>query len=234
MFYGSRAVEEIARQFAAGDICPAVVVALNPLVVGVHVANGDCAVLLTFPAWVLRDVELSLGERLIASVMYRPKSSEAAGDLYFNPAEPRPYGNIVPYVADFLVENRDALFTHKQRISAAAWATCRERVLALHKSGAFPPRDGSPLLCSRPSGHSDSEFAAQPAGWWERIPARIRISLFVIGCLALVYTKWQKIERLKTNLKLKPEQWSTCVVLFLLAALAGLVVYRRVRSWFAK
>lgn len=132
---------------SGGDVQPAVVVSVEPLIVAAYSDDLDAVVLLEFEGRLVGEFGLARGQRLVSVNTYFPMQYRHLGpDIEMGPDSTNAWGNVTNYIADFLTEDTEALRQAKQGIRSEEWDKLNER-LSARLTKNIRPRDGSPLYC---------------------------------------------------------------------------------------
>jgi hypothetical protein len=142
--------ESLAEHLRDGDSRAAVVVSTAPLVVAAYTDELDCVALLRFPEYLVAELGLRVGSRLLTVNRYQRPGGNRPGDLVPGRADTRRYINFTPLIADFLVDDVTSLKRRKESIGESEW----ERTVKLSReleAWCITPRDGRPLHCHKPA-----------------------------------------------------------------------------------
>ncbi len=142
--------ESLAEHLRDGDSRAAVVVSTTPLVVAAYTDELDCVALLQFPDYLVAELRLRVGSRLLTVNRYQRPGGPRPGDLIPGPADTHRYINFTPLIADFLVADVESLKRRKESISENEW---ERTVKQSRESDAWgiTPRDGRPFYCHKPA-----------------------------------------------------------------------------------
>lgn len=138
----------IAEHMHTGDSRAAVVVSLEPLIVAPYTDEMDCVVLLSFPLYLAREMNLKLGARLLTVNTYG-RGKRLMPDLSNGPLSYQRYHNFYPIIAEFVSDDLETIEARKRAIDESEW----ERALRMGESrlhSGQPPRDGKPTASSKP------------------------------------------------------------------------------------
>jgi Fe-S cluster assembly iron-binding protein IscA len=142
--------ESLAEHLISGDSRAAVVISTTPLVVAAYTDELDCVALLQFPKYLVAELGLRVGSRLLTVNRYQYPGGSRPGDLVPGPADTRRYINFTPLIADFLVADVKSLNRRKESIGEREW----ERTVKLSRDlepWCITPRDGRPFYCHKPA-----------------------------------------------------------------------------------
>ena len=163
----------LPRALWRGTDSAAVVLHVDPLVVGAYSPVFDTCALLRFPSWLAQTCELSFGSRLVAVLAYLPPVSPTdtdgdrplAPDLHLGtlaeePAQvpgagllPAGHANMLPIVADFVCEpNSLVLRQVRDTIGEAQWIRAERRGREELWLSRGLLRDGRPSRAATPAG----------------------------------------------------------------------------------
>ncbi|MEZ6189540.1 MAG: hypothetical protein R3F62_31640 [Planctomycetota bacterium] len=128
-----------------GDCRAAVVVSSDPLLIAAYTDELDCAVLLRFPVELAAAYGLEVGSRLLAVTTYA-RQGERAEDLKPGPRASGEVRNVLPLIAEFLVDDLEAVEARKAQISEDEWRRAGRRARTALRRQPKPIRHGHPYV----------------------------------------------------------------------------------------
>lgn len=140
-----------AEALDGGDSRAALVISVDPLRVAAYSDEMDAVAMLRFPQELVEQYGLKRGSKLLTCNLYEGRGRGPVKDLIEGPACTKRFGNMMPYVADFLSDDTKAIERRKKAISEEEWQRCRECAAAYVKKHGETSRDGSPLYCGMPA-----------------------------------------------------------------------------------
>ena len=148
--------ERIDEQLKIGDASPALVLSLDPLLVGAYAGDLDGVILLRFPRKLATEYGLAVGSRLIAVSSFNKMTMSKSGELaYACDILPGPqrvdWSNFQPYIGDFLSDDAQGIEARKAVLDESVWQRAKELgELRLRVLGARTARDGKPSKAGIP------------------------------------------------------------------------------------
>lgn len=134
------------QRLRQGDCRAAVVVSSDPLLVAAYADELDCAVLLRFPLELAETYGLQVGSRLLAVTTYLSQG-ERAEDLKPGPRSHDRVTNVVPLIAEFLVDDLEAVEERKAQVPEDEWRRAGRRARTALRRQPKPIRHGHPYVC---------------------------------------------------------------------------------------
>ncbi|MBL4850446.1 MAG: hypothetical protein JKY65_33430 [Planctomycetes bacterium] len=136
----------VTEQLRCGDSRAAVVISTISLIVAAYTDELDCVVLLRFSRSFVQRYGLRVGSRLLTVNRYCHLEDGMSQDLWHGEHSCNRYGNFIPYIADFLSEDKQRLSERKQEIEEREWHRCKTLGDLVFESGQ-EPRGGKPHEC---------------------------------------------------------------------------------------
>jgi hypothetical protein len=131
-----------------GDSRAACVISIGPLLVAAYTDELDCVVLLTFPAWLVEEHKLTVGDQLLTVNTYA-RGQHIAADLVAGPRQLGRWVNFHPVIADFVSDETQRIAVRKTEIGEDEWLRCKQ--MGVESLRRFPGRwrNGSPFWSAR-------------------------------------------------------------------------------------
>jgi hypothetical protein len=148
--------ERIAEHLRIGDVQPAVVVSVDPLVVSARSVDLDAVALLRFPDTFARLFNLHVGARLVSVNTYTDViSRDGRTPLFAADLVPGPrrsgWSNFSPLIGEFLSDDDEVLRTRRYAIPEQDWTRLAENTrVRLERGGTVTARDGRPTRAGFP------------------------------------------------------------------------------------
>lgn len=99
---------KIKAYLKEGDLQPAVVCLLHPLLIGAYSDEMDAVVMLKFPTSFINKYKLEEGQRLVTSNVYWPKDMfNIAEDIFVGEEYGGTYRDVIPIVSLFLTDKKN-------------------------------------------------------------------------------------------------------------------------------
>ncbi len=117
----------IHTQLNDGDIQPAVVVSVNPMLVACYTDELDAVAIQCYPQALGEKLGWKVGTRLLATALYNPPLMKAHKDLDRGPGDRGKYKAFGPVLADLFTDDAERLARKKGEIPKELW----ERTMAL-------------------------------------------------------------------------------------------------------
>lgn len=143
--------DNIAEHLLYGDSNSAIVVKIEPLLIAAYTDEMDCIVLLKFESNLVREYGLHPGMRLMTVNLYGDLRYGYARDILPGEAALGRWGNMAPFIADFLSDDLETIEERKASFPADKWMRTElmtKRYLSIWGEAA---RDGRPIFCGVPA-----------------------------------------------------------------------------------
>jgi hypothetical protein len=158
--------ERFEEQLQSGNAEPAVVLSVDPLLVGAYACDLDGVILLKFPNWLVAEHRLSLGSRLLTvNVFYNPRMKEGGDLAYPRDIVPGPkrlevWSSFTPLIAEFVSDDAEAIAALKAAIPEEEWTPTRKRAARCAAGSSASTRRAT---ASRPRAASRCGSASRPS-----------------------------------------------------------------------
>jgi len=161
-----------------GELAPAVVVSLQPLLVASYDESFDAVMLLHFEPWLAREYRLELGSRLASAHHYVAAGEGPPGpDLVRGGNAYTEFVDFQPKLLHFLSDDEHAIANAMARIEPGEWQTCWELGLRFLRENPGVYRPGPPFLQTKFSPPKNLKVFPiprrernQPPGWGPPLP----------------------------------------------------------------
>jgi tetratricopeptide (TPR) repeat protein len=132
-----------------GDSRAACVISINPLLVAAYTDELDCVALLVFPAWLVDEHDLKIGDRLLTVNTYS-RGQRIVPDLDVGPRQQRRWVNFYPVIAEFVSDDGERIRKRKSEIDEEEWTRCDQ--MGRESLRRYPNRwrNGSPFWSAQP------------------------------------------------------------------------------------
>ena len=135
----------IQKYIRDGEIQPAYVFNIDPLVISAYNDTIDNVILLEFPNDFVDKYNLKLGDRLLTSNVYWPKPKTKYGDILPGVSNNMMFSDVYPFLLKFLVKDDDITgeeFVKENKFSEFIWNYIENLTYAYYKFSKGTHRDG--------------------------------------------------------------------------------------------
>ncbi len=119
----SAALKELNGHLMLGDSRAAVVMRVDPLLTAAYTDELDCVAMLWWPDWLVSEMDLTEGHRLLTVNTY-VREKRIAPDLIPGEYDTGNWQNFFPLIADFLSDDVDRIEARKAEIADHEWEYC--------------------------------------------------------------------------------------------------------------
>ncbi|MGL4773005.1 MAG: hypothetical protein ACRC2K_05500 [Clostridium sp.] len=139
-------IEYLKEHLNYGDSQPAVVIAIDPLIVAAYSDEFDSVVLLSFSKSFSDAYNLQIGSKLLSVNLYNRNTTEK--DITHGPKTYNRYKNFHPVIAEFISDEMDYIEIKKKQVLSHMWDYVYSLgVSAINKENTYF-RNGDPLRSS--------------------------------------------------------------------------------------
>jgi hypothetical protein len=141
----------ISEHLLYGDSRAAMVVKVEPLLIAAYTDEMDCIVLLKFKSSLSKDYNLKLGTRLLTVNTYSDLRFGYARDIIPGEAALGRWGNMAPFIAEFLSDDMQTIEKRKAHIAEDEWTRVEKLAQRYLSNWGAAARDGRPIFCAVPT-----------------------------------------------------------------------------------
>ena len=134
-----------------GDSRAAVVISTRPLLIAAYTDEIDCVAMLRFDNVLTNEYGLKVGSRLLTVNTYSDLNGSYEKDLTAGSKTSGMFGNVHPFIAEFLTDDVDRLEKRKAEIDEDEWSRTNELGKAYVATVGALARDGRPVLSAMPA-----------------------------------------------------------------------------------
>ena len=128
MRYFDNRLPRIQVYINMGDIQPAIVYKLDPLIIACYNDEMDCILMLKFPSVLADYYKLKENDYLVTSNVYWNKKMTKYNDIYFDFMSYGVYKDVYPIVLKFFVQEDDVLNEKVDSFSDFHWSYIKKKI----------------------------------------------------------------------------------------------------------
>jgi len=140
--YVSNTQIDILKYINMGDIQPAFVYSINPLIIACFTDEFDDVILLSYPQEYIEKYNLKENDKLVTSNVYWAKNKTPYKDIVPGILGSQRYKDIYPMVLNFLVSEEDEIVEYTKLFSNYIWEYFINKTYGRVILLQLPPRDG--------------------------------------------------------------------------------------------